>query len=57
MEVETFIRLMNVLCLVLLPGLLCVAGVVLLTRKGRYRNAGYFWLYVACGLITDHLTL
>jgi hypothetical protein len=57
MEVETFIHLMNVLCLVLLPGLLCVVGVVLLTRKGRCRNAGYFWLYVTCDLITDHLTL
>ncbi|MBV9999715.1 MAG: hypothetical protein JO015_11465 [Verrucomicrobia bacterium] len=37
--------------MVVFPGLLCIAGIIFLAQKGRYRDAWYLPLYVACGLM------
>ena len=37
--------------MVVFPGVLCIAGIIFLSQKGRYRNGWYVPVYVACGLM------
>ena len=48
---QNLVSLTLAFVMVVFPGVLFVAGVIFLCQKGRYRNAWYLPLYLACGLM------
>jgi hypothetical protein len=51
MMAQNLVSLTLAFVMVVFPGVLCIAGIIFLSQNGRYRNAWYLPLYLACGLM------